>query len=171
MKPSGGKKPFLIAALVVVLVGGAIFLLLPILVGSGVPGGTGYALAKEDHISSWDWKGVYQDGADKQKSVTAEIGRLKDLISKGGISDYDLYVGLASQYELLGDGKSAYQYLSKAIALDKKRGLAYMNMGHLMEEMGAFATARVAYDAAVAAEPNNQVYASARQNFLVHHPK
>ena len=168
--PSVSKlKPLQLAALIVVLVGCAGFLILPIVLGSGAGIGSGYKVAEEDHISSWTWKGVYQDGAQKEADVRDEITKLKALLGKGGVGDYDIYVGIASEYELLGDGKSAYQYLSRAIEKDPKRGLAYMNMGHLMEVMGAFVTAHKAYDAAVAAEPNNPIYQTARQNFLIHH--
>jgi tetratricopeptide (TPR) repeat protein len=158
-------KPMTLAAVVIVLVGGAMFLILPLVVGTGVHG---YTLSKADHISSWSWKGVYADGGTKQDTTTQQIASLKAELGKG--NDYNVYVGIASQYELLGDGKNAYVYLSKAIVYDPKQGLAYMNMGHLMEELGAFNTAHMAYDAAVAAEPNNSLYEGARQNFLVHHP-
>ncbi len=153
-------------ALAFVILVGAVFLVLPIVVGGGA---TGYPIEKTDHIATWSWKGVYLDGAQKQADVTKEISTLKGMLGKKGVSDYDIDVGIASQYELLGDGKSAYQYLSKAIALDPKRGLAYMNMGHLMEEMGAFTTAHKAYDAAVAAEPTNPIYKTSQENFLIHH--
>jgi tetratricopeptide (TPR) repeat protein len=163
-------KPSMLIALIIVLVGGAIFLILPLIVGPGSGfGGKGYVIEEADHISTWNWDGVYEDGAQKQADVEKEIDHLKGLLGKGSIADYDLYVGIASQYELIGDGKSAYNYLSRAISDEPKRGLAYMNMGHLMEEMGAFTTAHKAYDAAVAAEPNNPVYQTARQEFLIHH--
>lgn len=156
-------------ALVIVLVCGALFLILPLVVGPGAGFGKGYPIEKSDHISTWTWKGVYKDGAQKEADVEAEIDRIKGLLGKKEVSDYDLYVGIASQYELIGEGKLAYTYLSKAIEMDPKRGLAYMNMGHLMEEMGAYATAHTAYDAAVAAEPTNPIYQSALQDFLIHH--
>lgn len=159
----GIRKPSMIVALVVVLVGGAAFLLLPTLIGAGYP------IAKADHISSWSWQGVYKDGGTQEAGVKKEITLLKQNKEKA-LDTYDLYVGIASQYELLGDGKSSYRYLSKAIELDKKRGLAYMNLGHLMEELGAFATARNAYDAAVAAEPGNPLYETAREGFLTRNP-
>lgn len=161
------RKPTMIVALAVVLFGGAIFLILPFVVGSGT---NGYPIAKTDHISSWNWKGVYADGAEKQSSIEKQIRDLKSKVGTKGTSDYDTYVGISSSYELLGDGKNAYLYLNKAIAVNPKAGLAYMNMGHLMEGLGAFDTAHAAYDAAVQAEPNNPVFAASRQNFLVHHP-
>jgi tetratricopeptide (TPR) repeat protein len=160
-------KPTMTVALAVVLLGGALLLALPFLIGSGTKG---YPIGTSDHISSWSWKGVYADGADKQASIEKQIKDLKAKVGTKDANEYDIYVGIASQYELLGDGKNAYAYLNKAIAKNPKAGLAYMNMGHLMEGLGAFATAHAAYDAAVAAEPNNLVFQAARQNFLVHHP-
>lgn len=165
----GKMKPLMRIALIVVLVGGALFLVLPLVVPGGAGIGNGYTISKSDHISSWSWHGAYADGAQKEADTKAEIGRLKGLIGKKTTPDYDLYVGIASEYELLGDGKSAYNYLSKAISVDPKRGIAYMNMGHLMDELGALTTAHAAFDAAVTAEPGSVVYQAARQDFLIHH--
>lgn len=161
------SRPVLSAALVAAAVLTAVLLALPFVIG----GGKEYPIAPADHISSWSWQGAYADHDGKQKEVEAELARLKTMLGKGGSgSDYDIYVGFASEYELLGDGRNAYLYLSKAIAKDPSRGLAYLNMGHLMEELGALETARKAYDAAAAAEPGNRVYQSARSNFYLQHP-
>ena len=159
-------KLTMLVALVIVLVGGALFLLLPLVLGSG---GTPFPISPQDHISSWSWKGVYADGGDKQDQTKMQIQQLKNSFGKGQSDDYDLDVGIASEYELLGDGQNSYTYLSRAINLNTKRGLAYMNMGHLMEELGAFTTAHTAYDDAVAAEPTNPIFSNARENFLIHH--
>lgn len=162
-------KPTTLIAVVIVLVGGAAFLILPLVVGKGASQVQGYSVSTKDSITSWSWAGIYKDGGAREAEVKKEIERLTGMLNKGTVADYDLYVGIASQYELLGDGKQAYQYLSKAIELDGKRGLAYMNMGHLMEELGAMTTAQAAYEAAVKAEPTNPVYQSARQNFMIQH--
>jgi len=153
-------------AIAIVLGGTALLLLLPIIIGGAAPS---FPIASTDHISSWSWAGIYADGGDKQNQTKAEIERLKAMVGKPAASTYDLYVGIASDYELLGDGKSSYSYLNRAIAQDPKRALAYMNMGRLMEDLGAFATAHAAYDKAVALEPTNPLYQAALQNFLVHH--
>ncbi|MEK7602604.1 MAG: hypothetical protein AAB472_03930 [Patescibacteria group bacterium] len=161
-------KPVQQALLAFVLVGAAAFLLLPLI--AGMPTRGGYPVASSDHISSWSWQGMYAHTSEKQREVTKELNTLKELLGKGGMDDYDLYVGIATEYELLGDGTHSYQYLSKAITDDPKRGLAYMNMGHLMETLGAFTTARTAYEAAVSAEPNNTVFKASRDAFLLNHP-
>ena len=157
-----------LVALVVLIGGGVLFLVLPLLVGSA-PAGVGYSVSPNDHISTWQWHGAYLDGAQKQSDTKKEIAHLRGMLGKGSASDYELYIGIASQYELLGDGKSTYQYLSGAIAKEPKKGLAYMNMGHLMEELGAFTTAHRAYDEAVKLEPGNQAFMASQQNFLIHH--
>lgn len=162
------ERPFLLFAIVVVLLGGVLFLMLPIVVGTDA--GTVFPVSSVDHISSWTWTGVYKDGATKQAATEQEIARLKGMVGKQGAETYDLYVGIAGQYELLGDGASSYRYLGKAIKEDGKRGLAYMNMGHLMESLGAFTTAGIAYDRAVALEPNNPVFVNTQRAFRTNHP-
>lgn len=159
------RKPVTAAAIVaIVLIGGAL-LALPFLLGP-----QGYPIQKSDRIASWSWRGAYADHGSAQQQAEAEIARLKGMLGASHADEYGLSIGIASEYELLGDGKGAYRYLSRAIAIDPKRGLAYMNMGHLMEELGAFATARGAYDAAVQAEPGNAIYAAARSDFYLTHP-
>ena len=103
-----------------------------------------YPLAQSDTIASWSFKGALADRGANETATKSEIVRLKQMLGKG-TNDYELLVGTASQFILLGDGKSAYRYLSKAIETDPEKGLAYFNMGHLMEQLGALATAKSAY--------------------------
>ncbi|MDB5194883.1 MAG: hypothetical protein JWO84_67 [Parcubacteria group bacterium] len=152
-------------ALVLVLVGAAFFLVLPLLLSANK-----YPLASGDQVASWNFNGAYADQGPNQTRTVREIQGLKATLGKDKRKDYDVLVGLASEYELLGDGKSAYQYLSQAIAKDGSRGLAYMNMGQLMESLGAIRTARTAFDAAVKAEPKSGIYVSARNSFYSRHP-
>ena len=157
------QKPLTSFALAVIVVGGVLFIALPLIAPAHA-----YPLAPGDSIVSWNWKGAYQDGGADEQKTQAEIQRLSGQLGNG--KDYELYVGIASEYELLGEGHRVYEYLSRAIAKDGKRGLAYMNMGHLMEILGAFRTARNAFDAAIAAEPGNPLYVSARTDFVARHP-
>ncbi len=166
MKWFTNLKPQRRMVLVAVLVGGAVLLILPLVLGID-----NYPIANGDSISSWKWDGAYADRGTKQAQATQEIAHLKAMLGKDSKKDYSIIVGIASQYELLGDGRSAYHYLSKAIAKDRAQGLAYMNMGQLMEGLGAFRTARNAYDAALKAEPASGLYASARDSFYAHHPQ
>lgn len=156
---SAQKKPLMFAS-VAILIGGALALIvMPLL--SPAP-----QLADGDDVSSWTWDGPYADGGPLEDQTKNEIADLKDELGKGTYPDYQLLVGIASQYQLLGDGKNAYTYLQQAIAKDPKQGLAYINLGNLMDSLGAYDTAKEAYDTAVKLEPNNQAYADARATFL-----
>jgi len=108
------------------------------------------SIAEGDRIASWDFKGVYAGRPDLVAKAESEIRRLSDLAGKGIYSDVTLYTGIAGQYELLGDGKQAYDYLNRAIAADRERttGLPWHNLGVLMERLHAFNTARIAYEKA-----------------------
>ena len=162
------ERPLLLSAIVVVLVGSAFFLALPLVVGT--PTTLVFPISSSDHISSWNWTGVYKDGASKEAEVTNEIARLERMVGKERVPIYDLFLGIASQYQLLGDGARSYVYLTKAMVLDGKRGLAYLQMGQLMESLGAFATARTAYQKAVLLEPNNAIFVQAKSAFMTRHP-
>ena len=128
-----------------------------------------YPLAQGESISSWNFKGAYQDGGIHEKEARDEIDRLKGLVDKGE-NRYELLVAISSQQLLLGDGKSAFLYLSKAIELEPKKGLAYFNMGHLLEQLGALESARAAYTKAVAVEPTASEYRSYLTVFTSRHP-
>ncbi len=131
-------------------------------------------LAEGDAITSWDWQGTYEDGGELEKRARDEIARSEGLLGgdqsgKGDDpTDYILYVSIANQYELLGDGKSAYEYLGRALKIDsEKTGLAWRNLGALMEKLGALHTARIAYARAVEAQPHIAEYHVAKLQFLM----
>jgi len=56
-----------------------------------------------------------------EAQTTKEIAELKSSSVAPGIRNTRRLVGIASQYELLGDGKNAYEYLKRAIAKDPKK--------------------------------------------------
>jgi tetratricopeptide (TPR) repeat protein len=133
-------------------------------------------LVAGDTVSSWDYQGTYEDGGDLEKRTRDLIARLEGQLGgdqSGGDdnpTDYELYVGIANQYELLGDGKAAYEYLGKAISIDPvKTGLGWRNLGALLERLGAVNTARSAYSRAVEAQVHIMEYHIARLEFLVRH--
>lgn len=128
-------------------------------------------LAEGDTISSWDFAGAYADNLELQTKARAEIKRLTGLIGNSQeFTDYSLYVQIAAQYELLGDGAQAYDFLNKAAAIDPVHtGLAWTNLGELMGRLGAFQTARIAYAKAVEAQPSVMNYHTARLEFLIAH--
>ena len=123
-----------------------------------------------DTIASWELSGTHKDGGALEKSVEEEIVRLNERLAddESEPPDYQLYVGLANQYTLLGDGKRTYDYLQRALAIDSdKTGLALHNMGVLMERLGAYQSARDAYQRAVDAQPHIDAYHVALINFLI----
>ena len=128
-----------------------------------------FALISGETVASWDFSGTHKDGGQLEAKVRADITRLKGLINSGTYTNYELYVSIANQYELLGDGKQEFTYLNYALAIDStKTGLAWHNMGKLLERLGAYKSARVAYDRMVATQPTAQ-YIRARLEFLQAH--
>ncbi len=123
-------------------------------------------IASGDIIVSWDFKGVYLDGGTLEAKARGEIVRLDDLLGSGAFTDYELYVSIANQHELLGDGKSAYEYFGRAIREDtaNNTGLAWHNLGVLFARLGALETARIAYEKAAELQPIQQ-YLNALEDF------
>ena len=128
-----------------------------------------FSLVSGEVIASWDFVGTYNDNGQLEARANAEIARMKGLLNSGTYTNYELYVSIANQYELLGDGKQEFTYLNYALAIDStKTGLAWHNMGKLLERLGAYKSARVAYDKLVQAQPTTQ-YLRARLEFLQAH--
>lgn len=111
------------------------------------------SIAKGDTIVSWEFVGAYTNNPELIAKAEAEIKRLSDLIGKGTYPNVTVYVSIAIQYDLLGEGKQEYDYLSRAIAAGPASGLPWHNLGVLMEKLGALKTAHVAYDRAVFLQP------------------
>ncbi len=128
-------------------------------------------LAKGDSITSWDFKGVYLDGGTLEAKAREDIVRFKGLLGSGEFTDYELYVSIANQYELLGDGRSAYEYFGRAIREDtaNNTGLAWHNLGVLLVRLGALKTARIAYERAAEIQPIQQ-YINALEDFRAEYP-
>lgn len=129
-------------------------------------------IAEGDTVESWQLSGTYKDGGELEKRATDEIARLEGLFGnpEGEPTDYNLHVSIANQYELLGDGEAAYEHLGRAVAIDsEKTGLAWYNLGSLVNRLGAYNTARIAYANAVSAQPNIEQYQISYLEFLVNH--
>jgi len=131
-------------------------------------------VAEGDAISSWDFQGSYEGNSELEKRARDEIARSEGFLggdqsgANDDPTDYILYVSIANQYELLGDGKTAYEYLGRALRIDStKTGLALRNLGSLMERLGALNTARIAFARAVEAQPQIAEYHIARLSFLI----
>ncbi|MFZ1075358.1 MAG: hypothetical protein WAN50_03220 [Minisyncoccia bacterium] len=119
-----------------------------------------------DRIASWTFKGAYSGNATLTSQANADITHLTGLLGKGQYDDYDLYDGIANDYTSLGDGQTAYDNYNRAIAIHPSKGLAYANLGHLFDGLGAEFTAADAYAKATVVEPTQMEYYIQRLDFL-----
>ena len=125
-----------------------------------------FPINSQDHLTSWSFKGAYTGNDTLIAQATADSAKLKGELGKGNYPDYDLYIGIGNDADLLGDGKAAYNAYDKAISLLPNQGLAYVDLAHTMDELGAYHTAADAYAAAVHAQSGMLEYHVERLNFL-----
>ncbi len=133
------------------------------------PASYAHKLVGADSVSVWTFPGSHTEGG-LSDGVRANIQKLEGQLhnAEGEPTDYSIYVSIANQYTLLGDGANAYKYLLLALAIDsEKTGLAWYNLGSLMERLGALETARDAYGRAVEAQPHVEQYHVALIEFLI----
>lgn len=135
------------------------------------PAQTSFAIVQGDNIVSWDFKSAYTDNPELTAKAQAEIKRLSEQLATATSSAMILSVGIANQYELLGDGKKQYEYLGRAIRSDATNGLPWHNLGVLMERLDALQTARIAYEKATLLQSQLSVYHYAYLDFLIQHMK
>jgi len=129
------------------------------------------ALASGDEIASWNFIGAYTGQPELEQKAAAEVERLTGLLGTGEYTDYTLYVSIANQYDLIGDGTNELASLEKALAIDSTQtGLAWHNIGQLFARIGAYQTARAAFERAVDAQPTQQ-YEQALADFVQAHPE
>lgn len=119
-----------------------------------------------DAITSWNFKGAYTGNETLTAQANADITRLTELLGKGEYDDYDLYIGIANDCGLLGEGTLAYQYYTRAIAVHPNKGLAYVNLAHLFDQLGASHSAADAYARATTVEAGMLEYHIERLTFL-----
>ena len=132
------------------------------------PTQTSFAIVQGDAITSWDFKGAYMGNLELMAKAQNEIERLSGQLVTATSSAMILSVSIANQYELIGDGKKAYEYLKRAIMADVNvtSGLPWHNLGVLMERLGAFKTARVAYEKSTLIQPELKQWHYAYLEFL-----
>lgn len=132
---------------------------------------TSFALREGDTVASWDFKGAYTGTPELVTKARNEIKSLTDLLATATSSYMIIAVGIANQYELLGDGKNQYDYLGRAIQASPENGLPWHNLGVLMERLGALRTARAAHENAALLNPQLAVYHFAYIEFLIQNMK
>ncbi len=125
-----------------------------------------FPINAKDSIATWTLKGAYTGNDTLISQANADIAHLQSLLGKGQYDDYDLYIGIGNDKNLEGDGKAAYDNYNRAVAIHTTKGLAYANLGHLMDELGAYETAADAYGKAVAVEPGQIEYHIERLTYL-----
>lgn len=127
-----------------------------------------FSLAQGDEIVSWNFKGAYTGNTELEAKARAEIERLSAILATATSSAMITAIGIASQYELLGDGKQQYEYLGRAIKEDVNitSSLPWHNLGVLMERLGAYETASIAYKKATLVQPGLKQWHYAYIEFL-----
>ena|SRR3989344_8510111 len=124
-------------------------------------------IAKGDAVTSWDFVGAYTNSHELIEKARAEIKRITDLLGMGTYTDMAIYVGIANQYELIGDGKKQYDFLIQAVRVGGgESGLPWHNLGVLMERLGALETARIAYEKSTLVQPQFKFYHYAYLDFI-----
>lgn len=123
-------------------------------------------LANGYSIASWEFKGAYTGNSELVAKAQSEIKRFSELLATATSSAMILSVGIANQYELLGDGKNQYDYLERAIQASPDNGLPWHNLGVLMERLGALRTAKIAYEKSTLVQPEWKLYHYAYIEFL-----
>lgn len=131
--------------------------------GHSVPA---FPLNPSDHIASWQFKGAYTGQPPFEKKAQEDIAKQRVYLKTGKYDAYDVYIGIANDYALLGNGRAAYQNYNRAIALFPNQGLAYSDLGALMSELGARYTAADAYAKAETVEPAVLTYHLEQLQFL-----
>lgn len=132
---------------------------------------TSFALREGDSVASWDFKSAYTDNPELVAKAENEIKRLSGLLVVATSSYMIIAVGIANQYELLGDGKNQYDYLGRAIQASPDNGLPWHNLGVLMERLGAIRTAKVSYEKSTLVQPEWKFYHYAYIEFLTSRTK
>jgi len=120
-----------------------------------------------ESITEWDFKSAYTGNPELVAKAQSEIKRLSEQLATATSSAMILSVGIANQYELIGDGKKQYEYLERAIRTNPENGLPWHNLGVLIERLGAYKTARTAYEKSTFVQPEFKFYHYAYIEFLI----
>ena len=108
--------------------------------------------------AGFSWKLPNTAPASVIKKSQQEISSLTAELHKGKYSDYDIYLQLGQEYEIVGEGKQAYENYRTAATLEPSQGVAMSNIGLLMARAGALHTARNAYKQSVVRQPSVSLF-------------
>ncbi len=116
------------------------------------------AFAIDPRDSGFLWKLPNPAPTSVIKKNQKEISSLTGELHKGKYSDYDIYLQLGQDYEIVGNGKQAYESYRTASALKPTQGVAMSNIGLLMTKVGALHTAQNAYKQSVLRQPSVSLF-------------
>ncbi len=125
------------------------------------------AIDPRDSIVSWSTNVLATEYIKKQ--IQKNIFSLSSKIGSDKKNNYNLLIQIAQDYELLSDGKSAYSFYTLAAKEKPSNGLAFSNIGNLMQKLGAYNTAHNAYAESVRLSSSVEVYWLAYLGFLSAH--
>ena len=127
------------------------------------------SISTEDTISSWDTKGFDNDNGPKEAAEREAISKLEAMLGKG--DDIQIHISIAQKYDYIGEGELAYKHLSAAITGDVQEtsGVAWHNLGVVMEKLGAYHTARTAYEQAIRIQPQLSAFHISRVELMIYH--
>jgi tetratricopeptide (TPR) repeat protein len=127
-------------------------------------------ISSKDTLVSWSFKGSYEDGGALQQKATSQIATLKAQLNNSDPTIQEKLISIAEEYDLIGDGQSAYNYFLQALnstqRYEQEDGIAWVRLGDLMQTLKAYYTAVTAYANAVAADPGEPSFHVARIQFL-----
>ncbi len=115
-----------------------------------------FSIDPRDINFSWELSGTAP--ASVIEKAKKEISSLTSELHKGKYPDYDIYLQLGQEYEILNKGKQAYENYHTAASLSPSRGVAMSNIGSLMARIGALHTAQNAYAQSVARQPEVSLF-------------
>ncbi len=127
-----------------------------------------FSLDTRDTIVSWE---LSVGNGFSKNVIQTKIISLSEKIGKGIYPNYDIYIQIAQEYEMLGDGYNAYKFYLLATKDKPQKALAFNNIGNLLARLGAYNSAHDAYIRATTLEPSVELYWISYLNFIALHEK
>jgi tetratricopeptide (TPR) repeat protein len=107
-----------------------------------------------NEIINWDFAGAYANNDNAVKKALLEVERLLADMDEA-YTEYDTALSVGNQYYYIGDGENAFEYYKKAIISETSgSGLAWYNMGNLLNRIGAHESSRYSYEQALELKEN-----------------
>jgi tetratricopeptide (TPR) repeat protein len=124
-----------------------------------------FPVSASDHLTNWALP-LPQDAASSTPRLSAQVSQFQAMLGGGTYPNETIYVGIANDDILLGDGKAAYLAYEKAIAASSSDALAYDDLGGLFARLYATSSAERAYAKAVALTPSQLLFQLSYLDYL-----